>query len=167
MSTELDKLADAAGVSLPDILIATIKEAAELRASAVHDGVPTEGPGELHDQLLVHRRALDRLEDHVAKLSRLKARADRAVREKQDVLEDAEAHADQLREEFSTAKERNAHLAVQTMDQRIALRKVTRQRDEIVEALEYCRTLYRGLDGSRRDLDARIRLITLQTSLEK
>lgn len=151
----------------PAWLIEAVKTATDLRDEAKVGGFPSEGPADLHETLLKHRKALDALEEIVARTGRLKARADMVVREKQNVLEDAEVHAETLKSEYSTALEKNSHIKAQTVDQRIAWRKAVRQRDQVADAHEYVKTLYRGLDGSRRDLDTRIRLITLQTSLEK
>lgn len=144
-----------------------LQEANELRKSVHHDGMPTEGPADLHDQLLRHRKAMDRLEEHLAVVGRVRAGVDRMVSAAQDVLDDAEAQATQLKEEYSTALEKNSHIRLQTLDQRIVLRKAVRRRSEVVEVHEFIKVMHRGVDASRRDLDSRIRLITLQGSLEK
>lgn len=129
-----------------------------------------DDPVSLHDQLKKNRKAMDRAETFVAELGRLHSKAAIAEEDYKGYLEDAEATALQKAgpaEEYSSGKERNARLAVMVMDERIALRKAARQRAEIQEALDYARTLFRGMDASRRDVETRLRMITLETGLEK
>jgi hypothetical protein len=129
-----------------------------------------DDPVSLHEQLKKNRKAMDRAETFVAELGRLHSKAVIAEEDHKGYLEDAEATALQKAgpaEDYSSGRERNARLAVMVMDEKIALRKVARQRAEIQEALEYARTLFRGMDASRRDVETRLRMITLETGLEK
>lgn len=144
-----------------------VSECHEIRTK-VSPGSITEGPTELHERLLTARHAQDRAEMIVAELGRLHSRASIAVADLRGRLEDAEASAElPPAEDYSTARERNARLSLAVVDERIAVRRATRQKEEVWEALEYCRLLHRGIDGSRRDLDLRIRLLSMQTMLER
>jgi DNA-directed RNA polymerase beta' subunit len=107
-----------------------MRECTELRYSLGENSVD-ESPHALHEKLIRARKALDRTEEHVARLARMYGNLLIAAEQRRDKVEDEEAQViDNLpaAQEFATA---------------------------------------RGLDSSRRDLDTRIRLITLQTSLEK
>lgn len=148
-------------------LIEVVTTADQLRRS-VQQGAPqvTDGPVELHIALVQHRKALDSLEAVVARTGRWKAHADRLVAERLEALDDAELNATRLKDDYSSALEKNMHIRTQSLEQRVAHRKAVRFRDEVAEVHQYVTTLYRGLDGSRRDLDTRLRLISLQTQLE-
>lgn len=166
--SELSDLLKQLSAELAEGLEHAVRTMADLRAEV---GIgDDDAPTSLHDQLVKNRKAMDRAETFVAHLGRLHSRAQVAEADLKGELEDAEAKALQEAgpaEEFSTARERNARLAVRTLDQRIALRKVARQRAEINEALEFARTLYRGMEASRRDVETRLRMITLQTGLDR
>lgn len=168
MSDLSDLLKQLSG-EIPEALEHVVRSMSDLR-SGVGIGEETAGPGDIHVQLQRNRACLDRAETFVAQLGRLYSRASIAEADLKGALEDAEATAITEAgpaEEFSTAKERNARLLVRTFDERIALRKVSRQRAEIGEALEYAKTLFRGMDAVRRDTETRLRLITLETGLER
>lgn len=144
-----------------------VLQATDLRDSVKRDWAVTDGPTDLHENLIDHRKALDSLEVLVAQLVRARSQSDIEVRRAEDALEDAEASAGRLLEDFATAKEKNAHLATQTVEERVILRKARRRRDEVASAHDYTKALYWGLNGSRQDLSDRIRLITMQSSLER
>ena len=166
MSDLSDLLKQLSG-EIPEGLDYAIREVADLRSQC---GIGEGSPAELHKQLVKNRQAMDRAETFVAQLARLHSRAQIAEQDLAGELEDAEAKALKqagAAEEFSTAKERNARLNVLTIDHRIALRKATRQRAEISEVLEYARTLYRGMEASRRDVETRLRMITLEGGLDR
>lgn len=168
MSDLSDLLKQLSG-EIPEALEHAVRSMSDLR-NGVGIGTSTAGPADIHIQLLQNRACLDRAETFVAQLGRLHARACIAEEDLKGALEDAEANAIQEAgpaEEFSTAKERNARLLVRTFDERIVLRKLSRQRAEIWEALDYARTLFRGMDAVRRDTETRLRLITLETGLER
>lgn len=166
--SELSDLLKQLSGEIPEALEHAVRTLADIR-SEVGIG-ESDDPVSLHEQLVKNRAAMDRAETFVAQLGRVHSRAQIAQQDLEGELEDAEAKALQdagQAEEYSTAKERNARLAVRTIDQRIALRKVSRQRAEISEALEFARTLYRGMEASRRDVETRLRMITLQTGLDR
>lgn len=169
--SDLSDLLKQLSTEIPEALQHAVTVLTDIRAGVTLGADdPQFGPGDLHVQLLMNRRCMDRAETFVAQLGRLYARASVAEEDLKGVLEDAEATAIQEAgppEDFSTAKERNARLLVRTFDERIALRKVSRQKAEIGEALEYARTLFRGMDATRRDTETRLRLMTLETGLER
>lgn len=126
-----------------------------------------DGPAELHEALIAHRRALDSMEPCVVALQRMHSRARDAATECRHKLEDAETKASALRDEYTTAKEKDIHIRTQTVEERVALRRAERSREVFWDALEIGRIRHRGLNDSRRDLETRIRLISLTTSLER
>jgi hypothetical protein len=167
--SDLSALLKSLSEELPEALKHAILTVSDLRAE-VGIGELDGSPADLHKQLVKNRQAMDRAETFVAFLARAHSRAQIAEQDLAGELEDAEANALKkagAAEEYSTAKERNARLNVLTIDQRIALRKASRQRAEISEALEYVRTLYRGMEASRRDVETRLRMITLEGGLDR
>jgi hypothetical protein len=167
--SDLSGLLKSLSEELPEALKHAILTVSDLRAQ-VGVGELDGSPADLHKQLVKNRQAMDRTETFMAQLARLHTRAQIAEQDLAAELEDAEAQAVKKAgavEEYSTAKERNARLNLHTIDQKIALRKATRQRAEISEALEYVRTLYRGMEGSRRDVETRLRMITLEGGLDR
>ena len=148
-------------------LAALATEAKELRESVV-EPKQTDSVSTMHASLLAARRALDRLEAIVADVGRLRARARARVAEAKDEFDEATIQAMQKSKigEYSSAEERRMTYKAASFDQFRALRQAEKQEALISEVYDYCYMRYRGLDGARKDLDTRIRLITLQTSLE-
>lgn len=166
------RVTEALNAELDTILQATISEVTDLR-HRVAPGDVDDDPHALHLQLLEARRATDRTEELTAFIARVHSGAQRNLQLKKQEVEDAEAAAmtsqgpNPWGDDYATAKEKNARLLVQTTEQRMALRKAERRLLLLQEVLDFCRQCHRGLNDSRRDLDLRIRLLTLQTSLEK
>lgn len=155
---------------LPEKVSQMLTEAATLRES-VQGGEITDSPTEMHGRLLSIRAVLDRVEFMVTTLARLRVKVVQIVEDRQNAYDDAYAtivnKPGQHVAEFSTGREREAKYSLGTIEERLALRKAQRLDREVAGALEYVRTLHRGIDGTRRDLDTRIRLITLETALER
>lgn len=152
-----------------EVMEKAMRECTDLRNSLGDDSID-EGPAQLHEKLLKARKALDRTEYHVAHLGKLHARVSIVVDQRRGFVEDGEAEAMEKlgkADDFSTAREKNARLTLATLDLHRSLRRAERLKAECLLALDYCRTLHRGLDSTRRDLDTRIRLLTMQTSLER
>lgn len=153
---------------LPPKLSAMLEEAAGLR-QMVRGGDIKESPTDLHNRLLDCRAALDRVEEILTDLSRLKAKTAQAVSERQDLYDDRYAQvatAPSGHAEYSTGKEREAKYSLSLMDEQLNLRKAVRMDSELGAAVDYVKTLYWGLNGVRNDLDSRIRLIVLEGQLE-
>lgn len=153
---------------LPDQLEKAIRTVTDLREQ-VEAGELTDGPVEIHERLLKARHAQDRAEAVVASLQRMYSQQQRIVAARKAELDDAEATmVGTLRiDDFSTAKERNSHLTLATVEQLLHLRRAERAAAEVKEALDYCQMLHRGIDSTRRDFELRTRLMSLQGQLDR
>lgn len=155
---------------LPQQLAEKVAEALKLREAAYpSDGYSTK---ELHDHLVRVRASLDRVEGLQTDLVVLKGK----VANKHAILkanyEDAwGASATSRRQSFSSdyssAKERDAHHDLAAMKDKVALRQFEVVVRDVDTALEVVRTCHRGLDATRRDIDTRIRLLSVETQLER
>lgn len=134
-------------------------------------GQEGDGPEELHKRLLLARANIDRLEHIAAELGRLKAKSQQAVADCRDEYD--QAFADSATDktvgfsDYATAKEKEAHHDLKAMKQKMAMRKAERRHRDIDSAWEYVRLMHRGAEGVRKDLDTRIRLITLAGQLDR
>jgi hypothetical protein len=169
----LAELIDRLTADLAKALQDAATRASELRAQ-VRESAPataTVSPEELHEHLLACRAATDGLEDLMANLTRLRARADQALADRQAEVEDAEVEVarqkTELGPEYSSGRERAVNLNMMTIDQRIAVRRAERLQRDVASVLEYVRIKWRGADGTRRDTETRLRAVTLTTSLER
>lgn len=174
MSTLDDKMEDvlrAISADLDEVFKDLIQEVTNLRHKVSGEGDIDDDPRDIHAQLLDARKSTDRVEELVGFVQRVYTTGQRQLAARKAELEDAEIAASQgqtsLGDDYSTAKEKNTALMSRTIDQRIAVRKAERRLLVLQEVLDYVRHCYRGLNESRRDLGDRIRLITLQSQLEK
>lgn len=156
---------------LDEQLSQLMKEATEAR-HAIPQGDIDDGPHELHAQLLKARQATDKIEDILVRIQGALKSARLTERAAQQDVEDAEAAyvskpKVSLSGDYATGKEKNAELLLATTDQRIVLRKAERQSTLLRDVLDYVRTLHSGANSARRDIDLRVRLIILQSQLEK
>lgn len=134
---------------------------------AVHDlGVPHQGESlsDLHQRLLTTRATMSRVSELVAQIIRLRGRVDQALIERKGELEDAEAAiltkaTKNLAEDFSSAKERNAKLGAQTLEERRNVRFAERVLADVKSAQEYSTNRLWELDRSVRDIDTRLKIL--------
>jgi hypothetical protein len=155
---------------LTDLLTGWLQECHTLRGQIEKPDL-ADGVHAIHRQLLSARRALDRMEAHLTRLIRLKARTNAVFQSAKWTLEEAEAKAYDSRKltfnEYATGKEKEAWVATQTTIEKMALRKALLRDSEVGAALEEVKVLHRGVDSIRRDADTRLRIITFERSLER
>lgn len=142
-------------------------EAEELRHS-VSEPSTEETLTDLHDRLVRTRQAQDRIEGILAKLIRLRGKSRRTVRTaKGDLDEKLNTVIRGSRVvEYSTAREREAVYDLGCFQQKRGLLITERMLAEVEMAHEFVSLLHRGIDGSRRDIDLRIRVVSLESRLE-
>lgn len=150
-------------------LAAWLDEARTLR-DGLEVPAPEDGPHALHRQLVQARRALDRVETIVADLIRLRGRSSDAVRSAKARLRRAEDVALQGRtrgfDQYVSARERMAWLTAKTSTEQDDLLNVETFDARVATVLDEARLLYRGVDAVRRDVDSRMRLMSIETRLE-
>lgn len=163
--------------TLADLLVqmagsttAALKVAAERAHAArevLKDGADLRSPADLHDRLLLCRHVTDQLEEEMAGLIMFMAKVNQAVADRKGEIEDAEIAAKVPKEEFASARDKGVMLNAATISARIKLRKAERMQREMASTLEYVRTLHRGADSTRRDVETRLRAVTLTSHLER
>lgn len=128
----------------------------------------SEGISDLHGRLVRTRQAQDRLEAIVADIGRVRSRVRLMVSDAKDAYDDAKITAMQRNRigEYTSAEERSLTLKAASFDEYRILKQAERKEAEVTEVFDYCQLKYKGLDSARRDIDTRIRLISLQSSLE-
>jgi hypothetical protein len=149
-------------------LAGLLVEADKLR-SQYGPGSTQESITDLHMRLVNIRGNLDRLEEIVATVGRVRARARMALTETQDQFDDRQAeiiNASHI-EAFSTATERNAGYQTQMLDHRLTLRRAKRTLAEVEEVYEYVREMHRSLDANRRDIGTRFSMMSFELRMEK
>ena len=145
-------------------------------ASARDEMVPADDnddPQTLLDQLVHNRAHIERAQAVSAALVLVKAKASRALREAQGAFDDAYAAA-ALKpsvgfggDTYTTAKEKDALYGSQAVAEQIALRMAENRFRDVEAVTEFCRQVLRGMEGSHRDMDTRIRLISLRGQLDR
>lgn len=125
----------------------------------------------IHAQLLINRANIERLEYLTSSLGLIKARTEQAVAQRKAEYDDAYMHAATKKSvgfsDYASAKEKDAHFSLGTVEQTIRLRKVESAHRDVVAAWDYCRSLLRGAEAVQRDVELRIRLISLRSNLER
>ena len=155
---------------LTELLTEWLQECHTLR-SQIEKPDLADGVHAIHKQLLSARRALDRIETHLARLIRLKGRTNWVFQSAKWALEDAETKAYDSRKltfgDYATGREKEAWVSTQTTIEKVALRKALIRDGEVGAALEEVKVLHRGVDSVRRDTDTRLRIITFERALER
>lgn len=129
-----------------------------------------ESLSELHVRLVTVRARQSRLSELVASLVMLHSRVKKAQADRRGDLLEAEAavvsekKAKVFSEDFSSAQERNAKLASQTLEQRVALRAIDKLVIDTDAALEYARIRHRELGSQVQDVNTRLRIISMESS---
>lgn len=151
-------------------LVEWLDECRKLRSSLEAPDL-ADGPHALMRQLVQARGTLDRVEEIVASLIRLKGQTREAVLSSKYRLEDAEGKAYQSRavafSEYSTGREREAWVATQTTIEKVEFRRFTLLDERVGTALDEAKVVQRGVDAVRRDIDARLRIMTYERQLER
>lgn len=155
---------------LPEKLIAYVTEAYELR-DAIRAGEPGETLEGLHSALVIARQSIDRLERIVVDLVRIRNRAQNHLALSKEAFEDAVDIAigkptPGRLDEYATGREKQAEWHLAAMAELFALRRAERLSRDVDTAVEVAKTIHRGADNARRDLDTRIRLVGLEGRYE-
>lgn len=155
---------------VPEVLKQTVLDAAECRA-AIQTGVSEDDPVEFHTYLVKNRSLIERLEYLTSSLVLLKSRTDQAVQHRKGEYDDAYMKAASKPkvgfDDYTSAKEKDAQFNAAATEELYALRKAEAMHRDVYAAWDYCRILLRGAEGAQRDLETRIRLITLTSQLER
>lgn len=170
MLENLEKALATLQATFPPLLVDLVQQARaardDVRAAKADDGME-----ELHQQLVVNRAMIERLEYLTSSLGLMKSRSEQWVSSAKAEYEDAYMRAATKPtvgfSDYATAKEKDAHFALGTIEQTMALRKAENNHRDVVAAWDYCRILLRGAEGVQRDMEMRIRLISLRSQLER
>lgn len=155
-------------------LIKAVQGASEARAAAgqyAKDASVVDGPEELHEALIGSRAQIERLEYYVSQLVLLKAKTAQAVADRRGEYDDAYMKAATAKSvgfaDYASAKEKDANFNLHTISETMKLRKAEKVHRDVDSAWDYCRILLRGAEGVHRDLEIRIRLISLSGQLDR
>jgi hypothetical protein len=148
-------------------------EALTLRSS-VHLPKVTDQADEVLVRLQQARQAQDRVEEIMLIIGRSKAMAQRQKTSFENVADDAWANA--LRNlralptfrntEYVGPRERYAEADLSTMEHKANFRRAEEELSYVVEAYDFVRTIYFGLNGVRDDIKDILRKSTFQSRLE-
>ncbi len=151
-------------------IVSVLERITEVR-TAVKAGTMEDTPVDLHTQLVFNRSQIEQMEVVVAQLTLLKARSENILAEKKGEYDDAYSQAAAKPSfslgEFASAKEKDAHYSLAATTELFAVRKAEAFHRDVYSAWDYARSLLRGAEATQRDIDTRIRLITLQSNLER
>lgn len=123
----------------------------------------------LYTRLVLTRRCQDRLEAIAADLGMVRSRCKIAVSEAQDAYDDRwrEVMINSKVGEYSSAQERNATYTAGAVNELVHLRRAKRMLADVDEIYDYSMFKFRGLDSSRRDTESRIRMLNVESMLER
>lgn len=170
MSENLENALAVLSKDLAPVLIDAIEQARDardgVRAVQADDDMDT-----LHQQLVINRAMIERLEHLTSTLGLMKSRTEQAVAQRRAEHDDAYMHSATKKNvgfsDYASAKEKDAHFALGTVDETLRLRKAEATHRDVAAAWDYCRILLRGAEGVQRDMETRIRLISLKSQLER
>jgi len=156
---------------LQKLLTDNVSEAFEIRHTLSADsyGKEIETPEALYDNLKSGRHVVDRLEYILVQTMLAKSRIDQMKAQCAAEVEDAEidVSAQRATNDFTSARDRGIEVNTKTITQRRKLRKITELALQASSVLEAIKTMHRGADSYRRDIDTRLRAITISTALER
>lgn len=164
---ELAELTALLTADLDPTLAAAVTRAAELR-DVGEQWLPTDSVQTMHEHLIALRMAQDSMEGILANLGLVRGRVADAVEAARDAYDEkvGQAIAASKPEEYSTAKERNAAYDLHALKERIEHRRIQRMLAKVGTAHEFVKLRYWGIDGKRRDLDTRLRALSIESRLE-
>lgn len=170
LTSDLSALTSKVTEGMPDVLVRVLHEASDIR-SLVKPGNAEDGPSEIHNQLLYNRAQIERLEFLTSRLVVLKSRTAQMVAKARNAYDDAYMKAATSPKigfaDYSSAKEKDAHFNANTIAETMELRKAEATHRDIDATWDMCRMLLRGAEGVQRDLELRMRLITLAGQLDR
>lgn len=168
--TEVEKILSSLNTEVAPQIIETLGEVSEIRKS-IHAGSLDDDPSDLHEQLLFNRASIERLEVIVGNLLLLKARTENILASRQAAYDDAYMKAatkpSMALGDFSTAKEKDATFNLSATEEMFALRKASAFHRDVYSAWDFSRINLRGAEATQKDIEVRIRLITLNSALER
>lgn len=168
MKAELSEILESLSDGVAPAILSALEEATEARA-LVRPGAEEDGVQDLHSQLLTNRRNIERLEYLTAQFVLLKSRTSQAVAARKGAYDDAYMKAATKPSvgfgDFATAREKDAVFNLSAMDETWQLRKAESMHRDVDSGWDYCRILLRGAEGVQRDLETRIRLMSMQSYL--
>lgn len=128
----------------------------------------TETPlQDIYERLLTTRRYVDAIEHQLVLCVLARSRVDRLKILAEGEVEDAEiAGAAGVRKDFESARDRGIEINSRTMEQRRALRRAQAASDEAFSVVRAVQEMHRGADSYRRELEVRIRTVTMLSSLD-
>jgi hypothetical protein len=104
---------------------------------------------EMHQQLVINRAMIERLEYVTSSLGFMRTRTEQAVATAKAEYDDAYMRAATKKTvgfaDYASAKEKDAHFALGTVDETLRLRKLEANHRDVTAAWDYCRTLLREL----------------------
>ncbi len=165
-------------MSTPEVVTALdgyVGTALELRMTSalpIHDATP----GELTDSLAEIRCRLDRVEELLSRVIRIRARLQRCLHAAQATLDDAWDEAVTVQrsapvrrggDEYTTARERHAEANLATLDLRTATRHAAELAHHADEAVEVIRLAHRGLGDLRHEVLVLLRAVQFESHLER
>lgn len=164
----IEDLLTALSQDLTPTCAVVIKEARSVR-DEVSVGEASDAVPDLHDRLLVNRAQIERLEYLTAQMLLARARTQQAVTDAKAEVDDAVMQTATKPSfkigEYASAKEKEAHYALGSVEQTMRLRKAERLHRDVDSTWDYCRVLLRGAEQVQRDLESRIRIITITDRL--
>lgn len=157
--------------ALPELLSKHLERASETANLPAELGPPhdSETPADLHQRLLTTRAAMTSLSGLIGELTLFQGRVEATLIEKRGILDEAEAGVVASRkaspwEDYSSAKEKNAKLGAQTLEEARAVRKVEKLLAQVKSVVIYARDRHRELDRAVRDVEVRFRILTWEDS---
>lgn len=158
-------------MSSEEKVAALLNEARELRES-LPSGSLADTPADIHAQLLKARAVLDRMEQilaHIIVMKNVSAQQSRAAKaEYEDAWGEVATHAAVgFSHENAAPRERYAKYDQSTVKQQVAAREAENYDSRVWMTLDIVKMWHRSIDGLRQDLNTRLRIVSLNTSLER
>ena len=126
---------------------------------------------ELHETLVHNRARIERVQAIAATLTLYKAKAAANLREAQAAYDDAYMSAAVKPQvgfsDYSTAKEKDSFYGSQIVGETMAVRKAENAFRDAEAVLDFVRVILRGMEGTHRDTETRVRLISLRGPLDR
>lgn len=163
--SDLRALVEALSKDVAPVLVQAVTEATEYRQRVE---VPEEESDldAIHSALIANRRLIERLEYLTASLVLVHSRAAKASAQAKGEHDDAYMRAATAPSvgfaDYASAKEKDAHAQLATIEQTMAVRKAEAFYRDCDSAREYCRMMLRGAEGAQRDLELRLRIVSLR-----
>lgn len=157
---------------LQEVVGEKVREVVDLR-SALPAWTEQDMPDEMHRHLLHTRAVQDRIEEIVGWLTVARGRVRTALREAKEKLQDAvsaaatDARVRVKMSEYDSKLEREAVYHTRTTAERMAVSRLERYEELLSQAVDRAYLAHRGVEGLRRDIDLRMRLVALDTRLER